>query len=308
MPIGNLTAFLAYILQILLSVLMAVMMVILVPRAEASAERIDEVVRLQPSIADPAHPVEPLDKRGLVEFRAVTFGYPRGEQPVLRELSFTLQPGETTAIIGGTGAGKTTLLHLIPRFFDAAAGELLVDGVDIRQRSLESLWADIGLVPQQAYLFSGTVATNLRFAAENATDDELWNALGVAQARDFVASMPGGLGAVIDQGGTNVSGGQRQRLAIARALLKRPLIYLFDDCFSALDATTDARLRAALVDRTRGNTVVIVAQRVSTILEADRIIVLDGGRIVGLGTHEQLLTSCSAYEEIVASQLGEAAA
>jgi ATP-binding cassette subfamily B protein len=308
MPIGNLTAFLAYILQILLSVLMAVMMVILVPRAEASAERIDEVVRLQPSIADPAHPVEPLNKRGLVEFHAVTFGYPRGEQPVLRELSFTLQPGETTAIIGGTGAGKTTLLHLIPRFFDATAGALLIDGVDIRQRSLESLWADIGLVPQQAYLFSGTVATNLRFAAENATDDELWNALGVAQARDFVASMPGGLDASIDQGGTNVSGGQRQRLAIARALLKRPLIYLFDDCFSALDATTDARLRAALVDRTRGNTVVIVAQRVSTILEADRIIVLDGGRIVGLGTHEQLLTSCSAYQEIVASQLGEAAA
>jgi ATP-binding cassette subfamily B protein len=249
-----------------------------------------------------------LNKRGLVEFHAVTFGYPRGEQPVLRELSFTLQPGETTAIIGGTGAGKTTLLHLIPRFFDATAGALLIDGVDIRQRSLESLWADIGLVPQQAYLFSGTVATNLRFAAENATDDELWNALGVAQARDFVASMPGGLDASIDQGGTNVSGGQRQRLAIARALLKRPLIYLFDDCFSALDATTDARLRAALVDRTRGNTVVIVAQRVSTILEADRIIVLDGGRIVGLGTHEQLLTSCSAYQEIVASQLGEAAA
>jgi ATP-binding cassette subfamily B protein len=308
MPIGNLTAFLAYILQILLSVLMAVMMVILVPRAEASAERIEAVVRLQPSIADPTHPVVPVHPTGIVEFRDVTFGYPRGEHAVLCDLSFILRPGETTAIIGGTGAGKTTLLHLIPRLFDASVGSLLIDGVDVRERSLESLWADIGLVPQQAYLFSGTVATNLRFANQGATDDDLWNALEVAQARDFVASMPGGLDAAIDQGGTNVSGGQRQRLAIARALLKRPLIYLFDDCFSALDATTDARLRAALVDRTRGNTVVIVAQRVSTILQADRIIVLDGGRIVGLGTHEQLLASCSPYQEIVASQLGEVAA
>ena len=308
MPIGNLTAFLAYILQILMSVLMAVMMVILVPRAEASAERIEEVIRLQPAIADPAHPVVPVHPTGVVEFRDVTFGYPSSEQPVLRGLSFTLQPGETAAIIGGTGAGKTTLLHLIPRFFDASAGALFIDGVDVRDRTLESLWADIGLVPQQAYLFSGTVATNLRFANQDATDDDLWDALEVAQAREFVGSMPGGLDAPVDQGGTNVSGGQRQRLAIARALLKRPLIYLFDDCFSALDATTDARLRAALVDRTRGNTVVIVAQRVSTILQADRIIVLDGGRIVGLGTHEELLASCSQYEEIVASQLGEAAA
>ena len=294
MPIGNLTAFLAYILQILMSVLMAVMMVILVPRAEASAERIEEVIRLQPSIADPAHPVVPVHPTGIVEFRDVTFGYPGREQPVLRELSFTLQPGETTAIIGGTGAGKTTLLHLIPRFFDASSGALFIDGIDVRERALEGLWADIGLVPQQAYLFSGTVATNLRFANQDASDDDLWNALEVAQARDFVASMPGGLDAPIDQGGTNVSGGQRQRLAIARALLKRPLIYLFDDCFSALDAATDARLRAALVDWTRGNTVVIVAQRVSTILQADRIIVLDGGRIVGLGTHDELLASCSA--------------
>jgi ATP-binding cassette subfamily B protein len=308
MPIGNLTAFLAYILQILLSVLMAVMMVILVPRAEASAERIEEVIRLQSSIADPAHATAPAHRKGIVEFRDVTFGYPRGEQPVLRELSFTLQPGETTAIIGGTGAGKTTLLQLLPRFFDASTGAVLIDGVDVRERTLESLWADIGLVPQQAYLFSGTVATNLRFAAGKATDEELWSALDVAQAREFVASMPGGLDAPIDQGGTNVSGGQRQRLAIARALLKRPLIYLFDDCFSALDATTDARLRAAMLDRTRGNTVVIVAQRVSTILQADRIIVLDGGRIVGLGTHQELLASCSAYQEIVESQLGDAAA
>jgi ATP-binding cassette subfamily B protein len=308
MPIGNLTAFLAYILQILLSVLMAVMMVILVPRAEASAERIEDVVRLQPAIADPPHPVVPVHRKGIVEFRDVSFGYPRGEQPVLRELSFTLQPGETTAIIGGTGAGKTTLLQLVPRFFDTSSGAVLIDGVDVRERSVESLWADIGLVPQQAYLFSGTVATNLCFAAPDATDEDLWTALDVAQARDFVASMPGGLAAPIDQGGTNVSGGQRQRLAIARALLKQPLIYLFDDCFSALDATTDARLRAALLERTRGSTVVIVAQRVSTILSADRIIVLDGGRVVGLGTHEQLLASCPPYQEIVASQLGEAAA
>src|ERR1039457_1828753 len=282
MPIGNLTAFLAYILQILLSVLMAVMMVILVPRAEASAERIEEVIRLQSSIADPAHATAPAHRKGIVECSDVTFGYPRGEHPVLRELSFTPEPGETSVIIGGTGAGKTTLLQLLPRFFDASTGAVLIDGVDVRERTLESLWADIGLVPQQAYLFSGTVATNLRFAAEKATDEELWSALDVAQAREFVASMPGGLDAPIDQGGTNVSGGQRQRLAIARALLKRPLIYLFDDCFSALDATTDARLRAAMLDRTRGNTVVIVAQRVSTILQADRIIVLDGGRIVGL--------------------------
>jgi ATP-binding cassette subfamily B protein len=307
MPIGNLTAFLAYILQILLSVLMAVMMVILVPRAEASAERIEEVVRLQPSISDPAHPAVPPQARGVIEFRDVTFGYPRGEQPVLRDLSFSLRPGETTAVIGGTGAGKTTLLQLIPRFFDTSSGSVLIDGIDVRERSLESLWAAIGLVPQQAYLFTGTVATNLRFAAERATDAELWNALGVAQARDFVASMPGQLDAPIDQGGTNVSGGQRQRLAIARALLRRPLIYLFDDCFSALDATTDAKLRAALYDETRGSTVVLVAQRVSTILEADRIIVLDAGRIVGLGTHAELLQSCVPYQEIVASQLGAAA-
>ena len=308
MPIGNLTAFLAYILQILMSVLMAVMMVILVPRAEASAERIEAVVRVEPSIAAPEHPVTPATAKGIVEFRDITFGYPGGEHPVLRDLSFQLRPGETTAIIGGTGAGKTTLLNLIPRFFDVSSGELLIDAVNVRDRSLEELWSGIGLVPQQAYLFGGTVADNLRFAAESATDAELWHALEVAQARDFVATMPGQLDAPIDQGGTNVSGGQRQRLAIARALLKRPLIYLFDDCFSALDATTDARLRAALRAETRDTTVVIVTQRVSTILNADRIIVLDGGCVVGSGTHEELLAACEPYQEIVASQLGEAAA
>jgi ATP-binding cassette subfamily B protein len=308
MPIGNLTAFLAYIMQILMSVLMAVMMVILVPRAQASAERIEEVVRAEPSIAPPEQSVAPASAKGIVDFRDVTFGYPGGEHPVLRDLSFELRPGETTAIIGGTGAGKTTLLNLIPRLFDVSSGALLIDGVDVRERSLEELWSGIGLVPQQAYLFGGTVADNLRFAAAGATDAELWHALEVAQARDFVAAMPGQLEAPIDQGGTNVSGGQRQRLAIARALVKRPRVYLFDDCFSALDATTDARLRAALRAETHDATVVIVAQRVSTILHADRIIVLDDGRIVGSGTHEELLAACDPYREIVASQLGEAAA
>ena len=308
MPIGNLTAFLAYILQILMSVLIAVVMFILVPRAQASAERIAAVARVQPAIRSPEHPVSPATARGVVEFRDVTFGYPGGEQPVLRDVSFQLRPGETTAIIGGTGAGKTTLLNLIPRFFDATSGAVLIDGVDVRERTLEELWACIGLVPQQAFLFSGTIADNLRFADDDATDADLWHALQVAQARDFVATMGGQLEAPIDQGGTNVSGGQRQRLAIARALVKRPLIYLFDDCFSALDAATDARLRAELSAETRDVTVVIVAQRVSTILSADRIIVLDDGVVVGSGTHEQLMVSCPEYREIVVSQLGENAA
>jgi ATP-binding cassette subfamily B protein len=308
MPIGNLTAFLAYIMQILFSVLMAVVMLILVPRAQASAERIQAVARVEPSITSPAHPITPSSPRGVIEFREVSFGYPGGEHPVLRDLSFEFRPGETTAIIGGTGAGKSTLVNLITRFFDPTSGTVLVDGVDVRDRILEELWSFIGLVPQQAYLFSGTVADNLRFAAEGATDADLWHALQVAQARDFVATMDGQLEAQIDQGGTNVSGGQRQRLAIARAVVRRPLIYLFDDCFSALDAATDARLRAQLSAETREATVVIVAQRVSTILSADRIIVLDDGRVVGSGPHEQLMSSCQAYREIVVSQLGENAA
>jgi ATP-binding cassette subfamily B protein len=307
MSIGNLTAFMMYMIQVLFSVLIAIAMVILVPRAEASAARIHEVVTTEPSIADPPHPNEPGSRTGLVEFKAVTFGYPGGEKPVLNDLNFALRPGETTAIIGGTGSGKTTLLDLIPRFFDISEGSLLVDGVDVRQRSLEELWAEIGLVPQRAYLFSGTVASNLRFGNEEASDEELWHALEVAQARDFVEAMPGGLAAPIDQGGTNVSGGQRQRLAIARALVKRPLIYLFDDCFSALDAGTDARLRVALRPETRQATVVIVAQRVSTIMHADRIIVLEEGRVDGIGSHEELMATCEAYREIVDSQLGEAA-
>jgi len=308
MPIGNLTAFLAYILQILMSVLLAVVMVILVPRAQASAERIRAVERVEPATTSPEHPLVPASPRGVIEFRGVNFGYPGGEHRVLRDLSFQLRPGETTAVIGGTGAGKTTLLNLIPRFFDPTAGTVLIDGVDVRDRDLEELWSGIGLVPQQAYLFGGTVASNLRFAAPDASESDLWHALQVAQARDFVATMEGQLEAPIDQGGTNVSGGQRQRLAIARAVVKHPLIYLFDDCFSALDAATDARLRAELIAETRDATVVIVAQRVSTILSADRILVLDDGVIVGSGTHEQLMVSCPEYREIVVSQLGENAA
>jgi len=307
MPIGNVTAFLMYVMLVLMSVLMAVAMVILVPRAEASAARIVEVVTTTSSIADPEHPAEPASATGLVVFENVSFGYPGGEHPVLEELTFELKPGETVAVIGGTGSGKTTLLNLIPRFFDVSAGRLLVDGVDVRDQDLERLWAGIGLVPQRAYLFGGTVASNLRFGNQDATDEDLWRALEVAQARDFVSAMEGGLEAPIDQGGTNVSGGQRQRLAIARAIVKRPAIYLFDDCFSALDAGTDARLRAALRSETKDATVLIVAQRVSTIMQADRIIVLDDGRVVGMGKHDELMVSCEPYREIVDSQLGEAA-
>ncbi|HEX4213873.1 MAG TPA: ABC transporter ATP-binding protein [Candidatus Dormibacteraeota bacterium] len=308
MPIGNLTAYLSYIVLILGSVMMAIMMVILVPRAEASAARIDEVVKTVPSISDPAEAVEPLHRTGIVEFHDVSFGYPGGEKPVLSDLTFDLRPGRTAAIIGGTGSGKTTLVNLIPRFLDTTSGSIRVDGVDVRDQTMERLWDQIGLVPQRAYLFRGTVADNLRLGRDDATDAELWHALEVAQARDFVATMPGQLDAPIDQGGTNVSGGQRQRLAIARALVKRPAVYLFDDCFSALDAATDARLRSALRADTTHSTVVIVAQRVSTIQHADQIIVLDEGRIVGLGNHGELLKSCEEYREIVASQLGEEAA
>jgi len=307
MSIGNLTAFLMYMLQVLFSVMMAVAMVILVPRAEASSARVHEVLTTKPSITDPAEPVDPPQPDGHVAFKSVTFGYPGGEKPVLFDLNFELRPGQTTAIIGGTGSGKTTVLSLIPRLFDVSEGSLLVDGVDVRSQSLERLWAQIGLVPQRAYLFSGTIAANLRFGNEDATDEELWHALEVAQARDFVEKMEGQLEAPIDQGGTNVSGGQRQRLAIARALVKRPAIYLFDDCFSALDAGTDARLRAALRSETSSSVVLIVAQRVSTIMHADRIIVLDDGRVVGNGTHAELMESCEPYREIVDSQLGEAA-
>jgi ABC-type multidrug transport system fused ATPase/permease subunit len=273
----------------------------------ASAERVEEVLDTVPRIADPAQPVRPTRLSGQVQFEHVTFEYPGSERPVLQDISFTLRPGETGAIIGGTGSGKTTLLNLIPRFFDPTSGTVLVNEVDVQQQRLEDLWSSIGMVPQAAFLFSGTVATNLRFGAPSATDAELWRALEIAQADDFVAAMPGGLDAPVDQGGTNVSGGQRQRLAIARVLVKQPLLYLFDDCFSALDASTDARLRAALKTTTSGAVVLIVAQRVSTIMQADRILVLDGGRVAGMGTHQELLASCDPYREIVLSQLGEGA-
>jgi ATP-binding cassette subfamily B protein len=307
MPVGNLIAFLAYILQIMFAVMMAVMMIIFIPRAAASAARLEAVLNTQPAITDPQDPIQPAAVTGAVEFRDVTFGYPGGEKPVLHGLSFELRPGATTAIIGGTGSGKTTLLNLIPRFFDTTDGAVYVNDVDVRQQPLETLWRSIGLVPQQAYLFKGTIAQNLRFGKDDATAAELWHALEVAQARDFVTAMPGQLEAPVDQGGTNLSGGQRQRLAIARALVRRPPLYLFDDCFSALDAGTDARLRSALKPEARNAAVVIVAQRVSTILAADQIIVLDAGRIVGVGTHQELLSSTEAYREIVASQLGEEA-
>jgi ATP-binding cassette subfamily B multidrug efflux pump len=308
MPIGNLTAFLTYILQILMSVMMAVMVAILLPRAAASAERVEQVLDTVVVVSDSVNPTEPTDSSGRVEFDHVSFSYPGSERPVVEDLTFVLEPGQTSAIIGGTGSGKTTLLNLIPRFFDATEGHLIVNGVDVRDQRQETLWNSLGLVPQAAYLFSGTVATNLRFGRPEATEEELWKALEIAQARDFVAAMPGGLEAPIDQGGTNVSGGQRQRLSIARALVKRPSVYLFDDCFSALDAATDARLRTALKTEINGASVVIVAQRVSTIMQADRIIVLDDGRVVGIGTHGELLATCPAYREIVVSQLGEDAA
>ncbi len=307
LPIGNLSAFLTYIVQILFSVMMAVMIAILAPRAVASAERIEEVLNTEPVIVDPVAPQTPALRSGLVEFQGVTFGYPGSERPVLSDLEFELRPGETSAIIGGTGSGKTTLLNLIPRFFDATKGSVRVNGVDVRNQELEELWSSIGIVPQAALLFRGSVAENLRFGRPEATDEELWHALEIAQAQAFVAAMPGGLDAQIDQGGTNVSGGQRQRLSIARAIVRKPNLYLFDDCFSALDATTDARLRAALRRETQDAAVVIVAQRVSTIMGAEHIIVLEAGEVVGNGTHDELLLSCPPYREIVVSQLGEGA-
>jgi ATP-binding cassette subfamily B protein len=305
MPVGNLTAFLAYILQILMSMMIAVMMVIFIPRAVASAGRIREVETTASSIGDPDTPESPARLDGTVELKDLAFGYPGAEHLVLQDLNITFKPGQTSAVIGSTGAGKTTLVNLIPRFFDVTGGAVLVDGLDVRRQELDALRSRMGLVPQRAYLFSGTIADNLRFSKPDATDDELWHALDVAQASDFVKEMRGQLDAPVDQGGSNLSGGQRQRMSIARALVRRPDVYLFDDCFSALDAATDARLRAALKADTRNATVLIVAQRVSTILHADQIIVLEEGRMVGVGTHEELIRTCPEYQEIVASQLGE---
>ncbi len=324
MPIGNLTAFIAYVMQILISVMMATMMMAMVPRAAASADRIQEVLEVEPAIVDPPAPkllpawrpkaaeeMVPVGgtsgngRRGVVEFKDVEFRYPGAENAVLCDISFRASPGTTTAIMGSTGSGKSTLINLIPRFFDVTAGAIEIDGVDIRDLAQADLWSMIGFVPQKAFLFSGTVASNLRFGDETATDVELWHALELAQARDFVMAMPEGLEASIAQGGANVSGGQRQRLAIARALVKRPLIYVLDDSFSALDFQTDARLRAALKQETKHATVFIVAQRVSTILHADQIVVLDEGTICGVGRHDELIKSCDCYREIVFSQLSE---
>ncbi|GAB2926453.1 ABC transporter ATP-binding protein [Micromonospora polyrhachis] len=304
--VGALTAFLSYLMQILMSVMMATFMTMMVPRAAVCAERIVEVLDTESSVAPPQEPVTEVGLRGDLELTGVRFQYPGAAAPVLRDISFHAEAGRTTAIIGSTGAGKTTLLSLVPRLFDATAGSVRVDGVDVRDLDPDLLWSRIGLVPQRPYLFSGTVASNLRYGNPDATDEELWVALEVAQARDFVEAMPEGLDAPIAQGGTNVSGGQRQRLAIARALVRRPEIYLFDDSFSALDLGTDARLRAALRPITADAAVVIVAQRVSTIMDADQILVLDDGAIVGRGRHDELLDTCPTYAEIVASQLSSA--
>jgi ATP-binding cassette subfamily B protein len=301
MQIGSLIAFLTYFTLILMAVMMATFVGVLAPRAAVSGERIQEVLHTEPSVVPPEHPVTQLRTPGTLELRGVSFAYPGAEAPVLDGISFRALPGQTTAVIGSTGAGKTTLVNLVARLFDATAGTVLVGGVDVRELDPDVLWHRIGLVPQRPYLFTGTVASNLRYGKPDATDDELWTALTVADARDFVAEM-GGLDAQISQGGSNVSGGQRQRLSIARALARRPDVYIFDDSFSSLDLATDARVRAALVPYTTGSTVLVVAQRVSTIINADQILVLEDGRAVGLGTHQDLLESCPTYVEIVASQ------
>lgn len=300
--IGALTAFIQYLMQILMAVMMATFMLMLVPRATVSSERIGEVLDTDSSVAPPTRPVTETPERGTVELRNVEFQYPGAEQPVLRDVSFRAEPGRTTAIIGSTGAGKTTLLSLVPRLFDATVGTVLVDGVDVRELDLDVLWSRIGLVPQRPYLFSGTVASNLRYGNPDASDEELWRCLEIAQARDFVEELADGLEAPIAQGGTNVSGGQRQRLAIARALVHQPEVYLFDDSFSALDLGTDARLRAALRRITADAAVIIVAQRISTIVDADQIVVLEDGEVVGIGRHHELLDTCQTYLEIVQSQ------
>ena len=302
MQIGSLTAFMSYLIQILMSVMMATFMSMMIPRATVSAGRIQEVLATESSVHAPSDPVPVPSGAVAVELRGVTFAYPGAESPVLREVSLRAEPGTTTAVVGSTGAGKSTLLGLVPRLHDVTGGQVLVGGVDVRDAHPEDLWSHIGLVPQRPYLFTGTVASNLRYGDPHATDDELWDALRVAQAEDFVRAMPAGLESPIVQGGTNVSGGQRQRLAIARALVSKAGVYLFDDAFSALDVATDQRLRAALRPVTREATVIVVAQRVSSIIHADRIVVLDDGLVVGQGSHDELLATCPTYVEIVESQ------
>jgi ATP-binding cassette subfamily B multidrug efflux pump len=303
LPIGNLTAFLAYIMQILMSVMMAVMMSLMIPRAEASAERIIEVMDTKSSVVETKDPKLPSVRTGRVEFSHVEFRYPGAEQAILTDVSFTAEPGKVTAIIGGTGSGKSTLLNLIPRFIDVTGGSVLIDGVDVRAQSLEDVWSGIGLVPQRAFLFGGTIAENLRYGDVDATDDALWHALEVAQARDFVNENPEKLASHVAQGGTNLSGGQRQRISIARAIVKSPRIYLLDDSFSALDYATDSKLRAALTTEAAEATLIVIAQRVSTILGADQIIVLENGMVVGAGKHRDLMKTSNTYREIVLSQL-----
>ncbi|NLG21770.1 MAG: ABC transporter ATP-binding protein [Actinomycetales bacterium] len=302
MQIGSLTAFMAYLIFVLMSVMMATFMATMIPRAEVSAGRIMEVLDTESTVVEPAAPVEIPEGPVAVEFRDVTFSYPGAEVPVLQDVSFTARPGETTAIIGSTGSGKTTLVNLIPRLYDVTGGAVLMGGVDLREAGLSAVWRRVGLIPQKPYLFTGSVADNLRYGDPEASEEDLWQALRIAQGADFVRDMPEGLDSAVAQGGGNVSGGQRQRLAIARALVRRPDVYLFDDSFSALDLMTDRRLRAALEPVTDQATVIVVAQRVSTIISADQIVVLEDGRVVGVGAHEELLGDCTTYQEIVQSQ------
>ena len=300
--IGSLIAFLSYFMQILMAVMMATLILVMLPRASVCAERITEVLATTPAISSPAEPRQPGSRRGLVQVIGAGFSYPGAEHPVLQDVSFTAGPGTTTVIVGGTGSGKSTLVGLICRLHDVGAGSVRIDGVDVRDRDLEELWSSLGLVPQRGYLFSGTVAENLRYGKSDATEDEMWAALRVAAADDFVRAHPDGLAMPVAQGGANVSGGQRQRLAIARAVIRRPAIYLFDDAFSALDVRTDARIRAALREFAGAATVLVVSQRIATVLAADQVVVLDGGRVVGTGTHESLVVTCPAYAEFVDSQ------
>lgn len=303
MNVGALTAYLSYLMQVIMSVMMGTFMMMMVPRSAVCADRIMEVLDTQSSVEPPQNPVTEVRDHGTLSFEGVSFSYPGADAPVLNNLSLSAQPGQTLAIIGSTGAGKSTLINLIPRLFDATSGSVLVDGVDVRELDMEVLWSRLGLVPQKAYLFSGTIADNLAYGKADASEEEMWAALEVAQARDFVEAMPDKLQSAVAQGGTNFSGGQKQRLAIARAIIRKPEIYLFDDSFSALDLSTDVRLRTALKPVTRDATVVIVAQRVSTIKDAEQIVVLDDGSIVGTGTHDELLATCETYQEIVESQL-----
>ncbi|MFD0871963.1 ABC transporter for multidrug [Chlamydia abortus] len=305
MQVGALMAFIQYAMQIMFSLLMVSMMFVMIPRASASAARINEVLEMTPEIKDPEQPKTSRGRQGYIEFRDVTFSYPGAEKPALSNISFHANPGEVTAIIGGTGSGKSTLINLIPRFYDVDSGQILVDGVDVREMSQESLREKIGLVPQKALLFTGTITDNIRYGRETASDEEIRHAAKIAQAEEFITGMKDGFDSVIAQGGANVSGGQKQRLSIARALVRKPEIYAFDDSFSALDFRTDAKLRAALKEETTNSTVLLVAQRVSTVMDADRIIVLDEGEIAGIGTHRELMDTCKVYREIVSSQLSE---